>query len=147
MTLTPCEPCNCIPGYIDNVKFKQDVEIILCAILAATGGGSGDQLIDSQSFTAIGTGVAVGPVSGLTRIAMQVSAVGGQPTDWSVELYGSYDGVSYGRILTHSLGVNNDGGYVIDNVLGVKYVKPVVKVLELGGASSIVVRIFGNTTA
>lgn len=145
MPLTPCSPCECQPGYIDNMKFKQDVEEILCSILSALSGG-GDQLLGSESFTAPIPGTPIGPITGLNRIAMQVSAVGGQPTDWSVELYGSYDGVSYGRILTHSLGVNNDGGYVIDNVLGVKYVKPVVKVLELGGASSIVVRIFGNNT-
>lgn len=145
MPLTPCDPCNCVPGYIDNVKFKQDVEVILCGILGALSGG-GDQLLLSESFTAVASGTPVGPITGLNKIAMQVSAVGGQPDDWSVELYGSYDGVAYGRILTHSLGVNNDGGYVLDDVLGVRYVKPVVKVLSLGGASSIVVRVFGNNT-
>lgn len=41
MTLTPCVPCNCIGGNIDNNKFKQDVEIILCAILAALPGPGG----------------------------------------------------------------------------------------------------------
>ncbi len=143
MSLTPCAPCECIQGIIQNEKFKQDIEIILCDILAAIAGTGADLLL-SQSFTDLAPGAPVGPVNGLTKVSMQVSAVGGQPTDWSVELYGSYDGIAYGRILTHSLGENNDGGYVIDSVLGVKYVKVVPKVLTLGGASSITVRVFGN---
>lgn len=35
MAITPCAPCSCIPGNIPNDKFKQDVEILLCAIAAA----------------------------------------------------------------------------------------------------------------
>lgn len=35
MALTPCEPCECIPANIPNDKFKQDVLVILCAILEA----------------------------------------------------------------------------------------------------------------
>lgn len=35
MALTPCAPCNCIAGNIPNDKFKQDVEIILCAIASS----------------------------------------------------------------------------------------------------------------
>lgn len=38
MALTPCQPCSCIDGNIPNDKFKQDIEVILCAILAAAGG-------------------------------------------------------------------------------------------------------------
>jgi hypothetical protein len=38
MALTPCTPCGCIPGNIGNDKFKQDVEVLLCAILTAVGG-------------------------------------------------------------------------------------------------------------
>jgi len=42
MPLTPCEPCNCVPGVIPNDTFKQDVEVILCNILTVLieGGGS-----------------------------------------------------------------------------------------------------------
>lgn len=39
MVFTPCNPCaNCIQSNIPNDKFKQDVEFILCQILAATSG-------------------------------------------------------------------------------------------------------------
>lgn len=33
MALTPCAPCDCIPANISNEVFKQDVIILLCAIL------------------------------------------------------------------------------------------------------------------
>ncbi len=38
MALTPCNPCDCIGGNISDAKFKQDVIILLCSILAASGG-------------------------------------------------------------------------------------------------------------
>lgn len=143
MPPTPCEPCNCIPGNISNDKFKQDIEVILCNIVAALAGTTDDLLV-TQTFTTTTLQAAVGPFNGLTKVAAQVHAVGGQPDDWSFEIYGSYDGVTYGRILTHSLGENPDGSYVIDQVLGVKYIKIVPKVVSLGGASSLVVSVYGN---
>lgn len=146
MSLTPCFPCDCIQGNIGNAKFKQDVEVILCQILTALGGG-GVALLDAQSFVAPIPGAISGPFAGLSRVSMQVYALGGQPNDWSVELYGSFDGVHYGRILTHSLGINDDGGYSYTTVLGVNYLKPVVKILDLGSASSITVNIFGNSSS
>lgn len=35
MAIEPCVVCDCIPGNISPQKFNQDVEIILCGILAA----------------------------------------------------------------------------------------------------------------
>lgn len=44
MALTPCDPCSCIPGNISVDKFKQDVEIILCNILAAVAAATGQDV-------------------------------------------------------------------------------------------------------
>lgn len=32
MTIDKCDPCSCVPGYIDTSKFYQDVENIMCNI-------------------------------------------------------------------------------------------------------------------
>lgn len=42
MGLTSCNPCGCISGNIENGKFKQDVETLLCSVLDALviGGNS-----------------------------------------------------------------------------------------------------------
>ncbi len=39
MALDECAPCNCIPVNIPNDKFKRDVELLLCELIAATTGG------------------------------------------------------------------------------------------------------------
>lgn len=39
MALTPCAPCNCIPGNIPDDVFKQNTLIVLCEILDVLGGG------------------------------------------------------------------------------------------------------------
>jgi len=35
MAITPCEPCDCVSPNIPNDLFKQQVLIVLCAILDA----------------------------------------------------------------------------------------------------------------
>src|SRR6266853_2213479 len=40
MAITPCDPCDCIGGNISDAKFKQDIEILLCAIRAGITTGT-----------------------------------------------------------------------------------------------------------
>lgn len=65
MALEPCVPCNCIPGNISNDKFKQDVELILCAILEAFDGG--------------GISVTIAPVNPVPRFSAAFGTITDTP--------------------------------------------------------------------
>ena len=96
-------------------------------------------------FTATGTGDTVDlTVFPMKSFSMQVTGTGGTPTLWTAILEGSLDGTNFDTILTHTnvVGINvvMSTGSAFTTM---RYIRPRVTVLTLGGASAANVHIAG----
>lgn len=77
MALTPCAPCNCIPGVIGVEKFKQDVEIILCNILTAIEESALGGAVDLTGINGVAPSVNNGAVdAGTLRVTLANDSTG-----------------------------------------------------------------------
>lgn len=77
MAITPCVPCNCIPGTIGNDKFKSDVENILCSILAAVSSGSVDQDVNLVGINGVAPSAGNGTTNaGTLRVTISSDSTG-----------------------------------------------------------------------
>jgi len=98
----------------------------------------------SDTFTVPASGVAITLDKALKSYSIQVKGTGGEPTNWTVELQGSLDGVNYAKILEHKKSTGDGevlfSGAVLSPSL---YFKSQCTSLTLGPASDIVVTILG----
>lgn len=119
MTLTPCAPCDCIGGNISDQKFKQDLEIILCGLIASNNGLTNVPAVTMAFGSISGTYAtsAFTPAESLRQLAVYNS------TDKAVQL--SYDaGATNGPVIpagaSRVFDFAADGGLMDVNTVFVK---------------------------
>ncbi len=100
MALTPCQPCNCVPGNESTLTWQQNVRVTLCNLLAASGGGGAA----SAAINIPAVDIAFGAITN-AYVATTFLAAAGEAksvavynnTDADIQL--SYDGVEGGPIV------------------------------------------------
>src|SRR5574340_961961 len=104
MAITPCVPCGCIPGNIQEQTFKQDVLIVLCAILAASGGGSTP--ITATPYAQVSVAAAAVPNAYASQgfaSVKELTVINTTDADLEFQFDGSGAGIVHNTVLSNSI--------------------------------------------
>jgi hypothetical protein len=100
MALTPCAPCNCIPGNEVTQTYHQKIRQTLCEILAASGGGGAASAVNNIPAVEVLFGAITNAYVATTFLAADAEAreiAIFNNTNAVIQL--SYDGVAAGPII------------------------------------------------